>query len=444
MKRFIEQPRALSVVTAVAVLALAGCSGTPSPSASPTTAATASPAATSSASPSPITEDQTLTIGTDSTDRVKDVVAAFEAANPGFTVEIVDGGSAYQEFMRTRITAGTAPDVIRTFPGSANPVTVQGLDNDGILADLSDRSWVSTLNGTQKVLFASSDGARILAVPMSASAIGINYNDQALAALGATPPTTWDEVLKLCDLAKSQGKVAYALFNVGGFGGLLTSYAMVASLVYGPDPSFTQKQLAGEVSFADSGWRTAFELQLQMSDAGCLNEGVNGTDYDAAVQLVATGEALGLVAFTDTNAIAALAPDGTTFTMTPLPVSNDASEQYLAVADSYGWGINAKTENPELARRFIDFLATAEAQNLFAGATGGAPSIPNDTFKPTLPTQQTLVDYLAEGKTGSWPDQGWPNANVPPVLTEVLLELYAGKETPEGAAGRMDEAFSGS
>jgi len=404
---------------AVALLFLAGCSTNPSTGG----------------------DGAVLTLGTDEPERLELLIPAFEEANPGVTVEVVSsGGQGYEEFMRTRLSAGTAPDVIRVFPGAGgNTMTVGQLAEIGVLADLSGEEWTSQLNDAQRSLFAGPDG-NIVAVPLGATGLGPVYNDRALEEAGAEVPTTYDEVLELCATAQEAGKVAYSLGQGDLFVTQLTPYVMVASSLYGPDADFTARQYAGDATFVDSPWVEAFEQLLEMLNAGCFQEGVNGTSYDEANKMMGSGAALGEVTFADLSSQLAAAQEGDTFTMTAFPTSDD--EPYLAVADSYGFAVNADAEEADLARAFIAFTASAEGQNAFADQTGGVPSLPNDEFEPKSPQQEQVAAYIAEGRTAIWPDQLWPSPEVQATLFVVVQNLFNGLDTPESAAQKMDDAFA--
>lgn len=394
----------------------------------------------STAEPTEVSEEgQSLTVLTDDTVRMQPVVDAFVAANPGVDVQLESGGNSYIEFLRTRLAAGNAADVFRTFPGAGNPAAVLTLQEAGSLADLSDQPWVSQLNEGQRALFGNDEG--VFSVPIGALALGPVWSDLTLDELGASVPETYSELLELCDTAKAAGKVAFALFQKGG--GSVPTYAMVAPLVYGPEPDFTERQLAGDVSFADSGWVQAFEIQQEMNERGCFQEGPNGTDYNAAASLVANGEAVGLFAFSDTTALEDISPEGATYSLAPFPVDEDPDNRYLAVADSNGFAVNSAAENPELAMKFLEFLGTPEAQNLFGNASKGAPSLPNDVFEPNDPKQGLVAEYVASGRVATWPDQQWPGPEVIQTLDLVVQSLFTeGGDTPQTGAEKLDEAWA--
>ncbi|MBA4248401.1 MAG: hypothetical protein C0444_08935 [Microbacterium sp.] len=378
----------------------------------------------------------TLTVATDNIAPLEAAVAAFETEYPDIDVEIVDGGSDYPTFIRTALAAGTAADVIRTFPGAGNALGVVQLDEAGQLVDLSDATWAGELSQTQSNLFAN-DG-KLVSVPIGALGLGPVYNDDTLAELGLSIPETYSEVLELCADAKAAGIAAYSLFLQGG--SAVPTYAMVASLVYGPNPAFTSEQIAGNETFAGSGWERAFEIQQEMSEAGCFNEGPTGTDFNVAFEQLIGGSALATFAFSDTSYIESLAEEGASFSIAAFP-TDDSGDNYMAVADSSGFGINAASENQDNARLFIDFLATAEAQNAYATAAKGAPSLPNDSFEADSPNQLVVLGFVSSGKTGPWPDQGWLGSKTQDALNEVSQSILLGSDTPGSAAEKLDAAF---
>jgi raffinose/stachyose/melibiose transport system substrate-binding protein len=401
--------------------------------------AAATLAACSTSGTSPSDDGKSITLGTDDTVRIQPVIDAFEAANPGVTVEVQSGGNSYQEFLRTRLASNTAPDVLRTFPGAGNVAGVLALDESGSLADLSEQSWTKNLSQAQLNLFGTEDD-RILSVPVGSLALGAVYNDATLADLGLSIPETYTEVMELCDAAKAEGKVAFAIFQKGG--GAVPTFAMVAPLVYGPDPQFTAQQIEGDVTFSDSGWKRAYEIQVEMNERGCFQKGPNGTDWNAAAALVAGGDAVATFAFSDTTALEDLSSPDVSFLLAPFPTGDDPAERYLAVADSNGFGVNANAENPELAMKFVEFIGSAEGQNLFAAAAKGAPALPNAEFSPESANQQTIVDYQKSGMIATWPDQEWPGPEVVQSVDLIVQGLVDGSVTPDSAVQSMDEAWS--
>lgn len=376
-----------------------------------------------------------LSIATDNPDPLKAVIAAYQKVNPDAMITTQEAPTGYEEFLRTTLVAGTAADIIRIFPGAGKPTATGALVKAGMLVDLTDASWSGELSAAQKAGFGV-DG-KVYAVPIGSTGLGPVYNQATLKELGVEIPTTFTQVMDLCAKAKASGKVAYSQFLKDNK--VLLTYALTAPLVYGPDAEFTSEQVAGTKTFAGSGWLKAFQLQKQMQDAGCFNDGATGTAYNVSFEQVAKGDAVATFAFSDVSGIESLAPAGTVVALAPMP-ADDSGDLYLAVADSSGYSVNAKSPNQELARKFLDFMASADGQNAYA-STGGAPALPNTSFQPVHPNQQLMLDYINKGKTAAWPDQLWFGNETRDALDEAAVAIFLNQDTPASAVAKLDEAF---
>jgi raffinose/stachyose/melibiose transport system substrate-binding protein len=147
---------------------------------------------------------RTLTLASIDQGSVEDVVKAFEKANPGVKVRYTTSGAdQYQQQIRTRLSSGTAPDVMSVWPGDGNPGATYVLAEPGYLRDLSDQPWAANLPDAIKTV-ARYQGKTYNAV-FGQNGIGAIYNERAMEKAGLTPPETWTELLAFCRAAKAQG-----------------------------------------------------------------------------------------------------------------------------------------------------------------------------------------------------------------------------------------------
>ncbi|MGW9114093.1 ABC transporter substrate-binding protein [Microbacterium sp. NPDC055683] len=413
-----------AAVAAVAALALAGCSTDPG---------TASQG-----------DDGTvLTLSAAGEAPAQAVIDAFEASHPGITVEasFANDDESYQQTLRTQLSAGTAPDVFRVWPGNGNATAVTPLSEDGLLLSLEDRPWAGDVSDAVRPVAEDAEGA-LVGVPVTVVGIGAVWNDQALEETELTAPTTWSEVLQLCADARDAGRVAFALGLKSAWVTQLLPYAITASTVYGPDAAFTQAQLDGETSFSDSEWKASEEKYLEMRDAGCFNDDPVGIGYDEQMTMLGRGEALGAVHITSAAENAQqYADEGTTFSMTPFPATDSADDTYLPVSVGVVYAANAASDNAELAREFIDFLASSEGQAAYATAAGAAPALASDDFEPN-PVLSPVTEFQAEGRDRPFPDVFWPNTKVQQEHLTGIQELFTDSITVDELLQRMDDAFA--
>ncbi|WP_225295524.1 ABC transporter substrate-binding protein [Nonomuraea aurantiaca] len=387
--------------------------------------------------------DKVLTLAAAGQGPAKAAVAAFEKANPGVTVKTIytEDDAAYQQQIRTQLASGTAPDVFRMWPGGGNTMAVRDLGKDGMLMDLSGEGWAGGLSADLKAV-TSDPAGKVVAVPVTIGAIGAVWNDQALRASGLAKPTTWPEVLKFCKDAKAKSVVAFGLGLKSAWVTQLVPYALTASLVYGPNPGFTQQQKEGKATFAASEWKQALEKYLRMREEGCFNDSPNGVGYDEQMQMFGQGKALGVVhVLSAVQSALKYGAQGTTFSMTPFPATDSADGTYLPVSVGIVYGVNAKAKNPALARKFMEFLASPEGQALYATVSGSSPALSAASFKADA-LQQPVLDAVKAGRSTAYPDQGWPNPKVQQEHLTSIQELFNGTVDVPTVLTRMDKAFA--
>jgi raffinose/stachyose/melibiose transport system substrate-binding protein len=368
------------------------------------------------------------------------VIKAFKQKNPGVEITTAYADTdQYQGTLRTQLSSGTAPDVFFAWPGNGNPGAIEVLAPTGYIADLSGRSWTSQIpSGIKPVTQVN---GKTYIVPLTFVGIGALYNKKALDDVGAKIPTTWSQVLTFCDAAKAKDKVAFALGNQTDWITQLVDYALVPTTVYAKTPDFDQKMKAGSATFAGSGWKTAMDKYLEMNKRGCFSKDPLGTSFETSVSQLAKGDAVAAIQVTSTlNQLKSEAPQGAEFGLFPVPATDNPDETRMPGAAGGAFALNAKAKNPDLASKFIDFLATPEAMNLYAEATGNLPSVPNAQFKAD-PALQPLIDFQKGGKTVPFMDQLWPNPKVQQAHFTGVQNMFAGKTTPTSALKAMDKAY---
>ena len=439
--------RKRSAIVPAAVLAFAvaltACSSTSSSSpASSSGSSSGSAASSSSAGGNSGGQNITLTMeGFSGDSLIPPLTAEFEKQNPGVTVKFT--GLPYPQILtqiNTQLVSGTAPDIMTVFPGEGNPITVQTLAKNNYLADLSSSSWVSGFDATKKQVMGV-DG-KVFFTTNNLTIIPAIYNTQALAAVGAKAPTTYSDVLALCATAKSKGKVAYALGGAAGGNFYFLFYSLTASLVYGPNPNFAADQAAGKVKFTTSQWTAALQKFDDMNKAGCFSKSPLGTSLDVAQGQVAKGDALGIVTVSNQlPSIEEKATSGTTFQSAAFPATDTASDTYLPVGLGAGYGINAKSKNLDMAKKFVDFYMSKTGIQIAVKAGSIFPSVDGGSY-----THDAALDGVATqaatGKTVGFFDTQWPNANVNKVFNDETQKLVDGSSSITDILTQMDNAYS--
>lgn len=344
-----------------------------------------------------------------------------------------------QTSLRTQLGAGNAPDLHVVYPGNGSAMSMAQIAGAGLLADLSAQAWTRTIPTGFKPAFQLDGKTYIYSA--GSSVIGAVYNKKVFEQAGIdAPPTTWSEFLAVCDKLKKAGVVPIALGAQTPWVTQLITYALVPSTVYAKDPTFDDKQLAGQASFAGSGWHQAMEMYLELQKRGYFNDKPNGTTFEQQTSMVATGKAamaIQVSAVLPDFRKAASSPDD--LSMFPVPGADDANAVWIPAGVVVGLGAGAKGANVEAAKAFIEFLGRQENINAWAKAVAAIP-LTQDAGSSIDPAVQSFLPFTKD-RAVPFMDQRWPNAEVQPVHFAVVQELLAGDSTIDEALKKMDEAY---
>ena len=368
------------------------------------------------------------------------IIDEFKTENPDveITVEYLDG-QVIKTQVPTRLAAGTAPDLFRTEAGSGTTTATQILAARGYLAPIE----IEGLELPESITATMSYEKELYGFAPVLQSLGQVFNDEALAASGLSVPETWDDVLKFCADARALGTYAYAQGPVSLHENQTTPYALSGELVFAPDADFDAQMADGSVTFPDSNWVDVLDSTLEMVDAGCFPDGFEGNDMTAVLESLATGKGLGMVGYSSYLPYAS--GSGATFSIYPLPASDDPDESRLLVAPAQPFAINAKSKNIELAQEFLSFLAQPDMTQLYADTlapTGGLLPASYLTQAPTkTQVNDMMLKFLEEERTFQFPDATWPNPEVQLALQSGMQEAIQGKRSVEDVLNAMQQAF---
>ena len=369
------------------------------------------------------------------------MIKRFQEINPSIKVTptyyaVTEGQAA----LVTQLAAGTAPEIIQAKPGSGSVDGIVQLAKNGMISPIN-RNW-STLvpKNDQSLRYQGT----IYGVPMSAQGVGYMYSPEVMKKAGLRPPTKWSEVKPFCAAAKANGTPAYGAPWATGWPTIMHSYAQTATLLYSANPSFSDDQYDGKATFAASPWVKSFEMLEDMNSWGCFNASPNSTTYAMTTDDLAKGKVLGWLGLpTIVPALTAIAPAGTTWSFAAHPATDNAKDTIIPSAILRVFALNKKAANNLAAKKFIDFLAAAEARKIFVGISGGIPAGPVPGYVPTSPAIAEIMSYRAKKRTFLFIDHQWQSPKVQQALIAGVQAIFAGTDTPKGVAEKMDKALQG-
>ena len=342
----------------------------------------------------------------DRTETLKGIVAGFEKANPGTTVEIISlpWGEAFQKFA-TMVSAGDIPDVIEM------PDTWVSLyaGND-MLADLSPylATWEHTSDLSDRAVALGKVDDKPVMLPYGFYLRAMFYNKDLLKEAGVdTVPVTLDEFHAAAEkVSKLPGKAGYCMR--GGPGGL-NGWIMFAATHAGSNEFFDAD---GKSTFDSEAWVKGLAWFIDLYKDGLAPKDSVNWGFNEIVAGFYTGQCAFLDQ--DPDALIAIAermkPEQ--YGVTTFP--KGASGKAFPTIGYAGWSMMESSEHKDLAWKLIATLEGPEGNVPWNKMTGALPALKSAEKDPF---------YQSEAFKGWFTELADPD--VVPTIMPTWLEEFA-------------------
>jgi raffinose/stachyose/melibiose transport system substrate-binding protein len=421
---------------------LAGCQ----PAATPTAVvqpATAVIQPTETAVPAATAQPQVVTIkflGAQTTPEgvagMNKMIAAFEAENPNIKIQMENmQGSDLDAIAATLLTTSTGPDVVVRNPGPgyagvwARAGQLLVLDKYAQQYKWADRIFPIGLAQ------ATFDG-HVYGIANSYEYAGLFWNKDLFSKLGLTVPTSYEDILTLCKTAQASGLHAIAFADKDQWEGSVV-FATILSNMIGGDG-------IDNILHGNGRWDTPEvikSLQLAFVDmvkAGCYAPDPLSLEWEDGNTLFWNGKTL-------------MEPTGT-WLISEIPSTFNAGFMFFPAvpggagifpASDLGGGywINAKTQHPDEAAKWLDFMFSTEAAKIWYEDLSTVPPVNVDTSTFKLnPLLSYSMQIIQNQKTGYNFDPLMP-ANFVTAEGAGFQAIILGEKTPEQLAAELEKAW---
>jgi multiple sugar transport system substrate-binding protein len=294
---------------------------------------------------------------------IEELVENFNELGEG-TVELNSIPTAtFNSQLPTYLTGSNPPDVYTWYAGQAT----RDYADQGLLLDLSD-VWDGMEDFPQalRTLSQTDDGTEVF-VPTGYYWWGMYYFKSDFEKLGVTPPTTWDEFLAVCEQIKAQG-VNPITMGLSDNAWLASAWFDYLNLrINGGD--FHLALLSGEESYDSPEVRAVFDAFADV--VPYVDPAVLGTAQNQAMSDFSQGRAaMYLLGAWAQPSVPEDRQDDLAFFQFPII---DPSIPIAEEAPTDGFIASVKTTKPDLTKRFLEYVASAEAQSaLMKGQQGTA------------------------------------------------------------------------
>ncbi|NNF65844.1 MAG: extracellular solute-binding protein [Acidimicrobiia bacterium] len=321
----------------------------------------------------------------------------FEAAHPGVTVDmsVVDPGDM-GTVIQTRLTANdvdvidycVAPcagfsNAIQPYMTDVDTPTWQQLIEAGLIMDITDEPFVQNFDEAS-IKDAATYNDRVYAINMGrVSYSGMFVNTDLLADVGVDMPTTWSELVAVCEAVVASGNECMTLGGADGWPIFVGAYGLLGA-VFPDQAALTEGLWTGDIKWNEGKGIELYE-KYETFATEMLESGVTGLGHNEATARYAAGD----VAFMPTGVWQApvleeAAPDFD-WTYVPFPGSDTAADnQYLFGKYDMSWMISADTPHPDVATSYLAALADPDNYQTFVDAVGFLPTQPTATLNSKL------------------------------------------------------------
>lgn len=306
-------------------------------------------------------------------DLLNEIIADFNAQNPGIVVEQEYQNDA-SNIIKVKFASNEVPDVMTTYE--------QEFVDQGKYMDISDMNeWWDRLIPSMRESCTDLKTGKQYRVCTNMTMAGFFYNKEIFTELGLTPATTWDEFVSNLEAIKEKkpdvvpwfifGKEAWHLGHLIEFiphGYLKQSLGALECKTAMLNNESDKLNLGAADGCMAEFARNMLELQTK----GLINEDVLTATGDNCTEAFVTGKAAmfsnGMWALS--GILEANPGMAEKIGFAPYPAYMPDSKPVVLCAEDSGYSISATTENSDAAKAFLTFLFSAENQKKYSESLG--------------------------------------------------------------------------
>ena len=362
-------------------------------------------------------------------DAMETVINNFNAANPGIKVNFVQVPDT-ATVLQSRAQLNEMPDMFGCTTGNMFELMFE----DGIIMDLTGQEFLSSVEPSS--LEMSTYNGKNWRLPYSLSCYGLYVRTDIFEEQGLALPTTWDELMDVCEKLTAAGITPFALPDK-----TMVYQRMERMMSFMSEDDTEFKQIAaGELEAKDS--------KLLQNYANAALQIVNymtpeslGAEYTESYQQLIAGQAA--MTINGGWSLATLKDYDPDIKVALIPMPNPTGEESkVVVSIDTNFCISSSTKHPEECLKFFEYLAQPEVAQVYADKEGSLCVINGVTV--STPELSVISEAMAEGKICLSQNAIWPSG-FRKALGNVATELEIDQDVDafyEGAAEVIDEYYN--
>lgn len=302
--------------------------------------------------------------------------------------------------LKTRFIRNDYPDII----GIGGDINYSNFLDAGMFMDVSDFDGLSDIKQAymdivDELEFIPEDGVH--ALPYVANCGGILYNRDMFEENGWKIPTTWTELMSLCETIRSSGKNPFYF----GFKDTWTCLAPWNALAVGlTDPDVCSQVNSGETTFSDA-YSEVAEKMKELVAYGESNP--YAYSYNDACTAFARGEsAMFAIGSYAVPQIQSVNPDINIDSFT-FPANEDANDNVLNSGVDLLLAVMNTCKNKEAAYKVLDFMYQDDTIQIYLDNQNAIPCKEGDFTLPSM--LDGMKADIASGNMSDFHDHHYPS-----------------------------------
>lgn len=323
----------------------------------------------------------------------------------------IDSPNDAMTILKTRFIREDNPDII----GIGGDINYSNFLDADMLMDISDYDGLADIKenylDTNKDLeYIPKDG--VYAMPYMANAAGILFNRDMFKEHGWEIPTTWEELLELCDTIQAEGILPMYFGFKDSWTCLAPWNAIAVDLC---ESDLTYKVNSGETKFSEH-YAEVAEKEKALLPYAQKNPVAQG--YNDACTAFARGEsAMYVIGNYAIPQIRSVNPDMNIGSFV-FPASSNADENILNSGNDLMFCVMATCENKEAAYEVLRYMQEDESIRTYLDAQSAVPCKKGD-FE-IVPELEEMREYIENGLVADYQDHHYPSE----MAVDAMIQTY--------------------
>ena len=330
---------------------------------------------------------------TDAINAMTAVIDAFNAANPGIHVEMNTAGDTNS--MVARSQQDDLPDIF----ACQTSATFEKMFEAGQLMDLTGQDFLNNI--VEGTLALSTYEGKNWRLPYSLSCYGLYVRTDIFEQQGLALPTTWDELMDVCEKLMAAGIYPFANPDKDM---VYQRMERMMSMLADNDDEF-KAIAAGELEAKDSKMLSVY-AQASLDIAKYTNPLSAGAGYDESYQMLLKGEAaMTINGQWSLGTLLGFNPD-IQLAMIPLPDPTGAVSNVIVSIDT-SFVVSSKTKHPDECLKFLAYLSQTDVAQAYTDVEGSPNVVKGVVY--SVKQLEKINDAMAAGHTMLSLNAVWPS-----------------------------------